>query len=74
MLEHRVKHFYIVVFINMCTAILKTNEPLPEKKTYLLASASDEDSNQLAHQRNLFRVFIVNMMNLCILVYPKYVE
>ena len=49
---------------------LYTPEPYHEK-TYLLTCALNEDSNQLAHERNLIRVFVVRMNKLHIPGYPK---
>ena len=41
------------------------------KKTYLLAFASNKDSNQSAPPRSLIRVFVVHMKKLCIHGYAK---
>ena len=38
---------------------------------YILTCAPNEDSNQPAHLRSLFRAFIIRMKKLCILGYPK---
>ena len=63
--------FYKSLTKHVRAEITKVQYEPQRKKTYLLACAPNEDSNQPAHPRNLIRVFVVRMKKLCILGYPK---
>ena len=44
---------------------------MKREKTYSLKCAAKEDSNQLAHQRSLIRVFVISKKKVGILGFPK---